>query len=518
MARKNFRATGGIDIDSSAIPVSVIQETITSNSVVTVDTIALDSFISSEYTITLKQGSKIRTSKVIIQTDGTSVDMTEFGIMETGGEISGVVVSATTASTNAVLQITVTDAETTLVRYKLIKNLMSPISYIPDAPIIGTATAGNEQASVTFTAPTDNGGSSILSYTATSNPGNITVSNSSSPITVTNLTAGTAYTFTVTATNSIGTSAASSVSNEITPTQPPAKAGYFGGGYSGSASNQIIKLLFSNDSTSTLSNTLSQGMYYGAGYANAGIAGYWAGGANSGGDAITTINKILFSNDSVSALETGLSTQQGNAASLANSGTAGYVVGGTNTPGGTNYNTVNKLTFSNDTNSNISATYYLAMSGARGVANGTIAGYVAGGQYGVYYYGNVWKLTFSNDTGGTISATIGQGMITAGAFTNSGTAGYWMGGLNSNGYISNGYRFTFSNESTSTLSSWLSTGTNSPGAAGDTGNAGYLAGGNITGWTNQMLKLTFSNDARSTLSATLPSAREGIGGLSNTIV
>jgi trimeric autotransporter adhesin len=90
----------------------------------------------------------------------------------------------------------------------------------PDAPTSVTAAGGNSQAVVSFTAPADNGGSAITSYTVTSSPGNITASGASSPITVTGLTNGVEYTFTVTATNAIGTSSASSVSNAITPAMP----------------------------------------------------------------------------------------------------------------------------------------------------------------------------------------------------------------------------------------------------------------------------------------------------------
>lgn len=66
----------------------------------------------------------------------------------------------------------------------------------------------NTEALITFVAPINNGGSDIISYTVTSTPGNITVTNASSPVLLSGLTPNVTYTFTIVATNSIGNSLA----------------------------------------------------------------------------------------------------------------------------------------------------------------------------------------------------------------------------------------------------------------------------------------------------------------------
>ena len=83
----------------------------------------------------------------------------------------------------------------------------SPV--VPSAPSIGTATAGVQQATVSFIGSASDGGSAITSYTVTSSPGGLTATGAGSPLTVTGLTAGTPYTFTVRATNAIGQGPAS---------------------------------------------------------------------------------------------------------------------------------------------------------------------------------------------------------------------------------------------------------------------------------------------------------------------
>ena len=105
-----------------------------------------------------------------------------------------------------------------------VSNSVTPYT-VPDAPTIGAAVAGNGTADVTFTAPSFNGGSAITGYTVTSTPAGITGTGTVSPITVSGLTNGTSYTFTVTAANSAGSSSASSSSNSVTPSSGPTVPG-----------------------------------------------------------------------------------------------------------------------------------------------------------------------------------------------------------------------------------------------------------------------------------------------------
>lgn len=101
-------------------------------------------------------------------------------------------------------------------------DVLAMVLAAPDAPAAPAATAGNATASVSFVAPA-NGGSAITGYTVVSSPAGGTDSNAGSTgltHTMTGLTNGTAYTFTVTAKNGVGTSSASAPSNSVTPTAP----------------------------------------------------------------------------------------------------------------------------------------------------------------------------------------------------------------------------------------------------------------------------------------------------------
>jgi hypothetical protein len=106
----------------------------------------------------------------------------------------------------------------------------------PNAPTIGTATAGDAQISVTFTAPSNIGGGAITSYIVTarrtSNGDLTSASGASSPVVVTGLVNGEAYTATAVAVNSYGPSVSSAASNSATPVLTIGQA-YEGGFYAG---------------------------------------------------------------------------------------------------------------------------------------------------------------------------------------------------------------------------------------------------------------------------------------------
>jgi uncharacterized repeat protein (TIGR02543 family) len=108
-----------------------------------------------------------------------------------------------------------------------ISNTVTPVTNAvpPGAPTNITVSAGNGQATVSFTPPANAGSSAITGYRVTSSPGGFTASGTASPITVTGLTNGTAYTFSVQALNGQGTGTASAASNTATPVANPATPG-----------------------------------------------------------------------------------------------------------------------------------------------------------------------------------------------------------------------------------------------------------------------------------------------------
>jgi hypothetical protein len=191
-------------------------------------------------------------------------------------------------------------------------------STVPQAPTIGTATAGNLNATVTWTAGA-NGNSAITGYTVTSSPGNISVNAASNAtsVAVTGLTAGTSYTFTVRATNANGTSTASSASNSVTPINP-----------------FPIITEYTSSGTFTVNNGFpaTVAVYALGGGGNGGGAGVvgnsnqlsFAGGGGGGGGSYSAANVTINSNLNITVGGAGAASSIGGGTSLnANGGSAG---------------------------------------------------------------------------------------------------------------------------------------------------------------------------------------------------
>jgi hypothetical protein len=89
--------------------------------------------------------------------------------------------------------------------------VVTPIATAPAAPNLTKIVAGSGKLTLHFNPPSTDGGSTITSYTAscTSNGSTNTAIGTTTPITVTGLTNGASYTCSITATNAVGTSGAS---------------------------------------------------------------------------------------------------------------------------------------------------------------------------------------------------------------------------------------------------------------------------------------------------------------------
>jgi hypothetical protein len=111
--------------------------------------------------------------------------------------------------------------------FSLVNDPGAVVAFIaPDAPTAVTAVAGNGQATISWTAPANNGGSAITSYTVTASNGNTCVANTGTPVAtscvITGLTNAVPYNFSVTATNgALLTSSASLSSADVTPAGTP---------------------------------------------------------------------------------------------------------------------------------------------------------------------------------------------------------------------------------------------------------------------------------------------------------
>lgn len=214
------------------------------------------------------------------------------------------------------------------------------------------------------------------------------------------------------------------------------------------------KISYSNDSVSTLANSLPQERRFATGQSNSGTAGYVTGGATAGFIVrYKTIVKSPFSTDTPATLGTGFTDMGNGNAACSNNHTAGYTFGGySDTTGDGNW--INKINYSNDAISNSVATLAQDDYATQAFSNDGTAAYVCNGQVGGTA---ILKLTYSNDTRSTISATMPDNTTFMAVNYKYQTAGYWMGGIVSGSPVSSIQKLLYSGETRSTISATLAT-------------------------------------------------------------
>lgn len=169
-----------------------------------------------------------------------------------------------------------------------------------------TATAGTQSASVAFTAI-----SGISTYRVISSPGSITATGSASPISVTGLTAGTAYTFQIRGENTVGNGPYSAASNSVTPTAP--KPVVTGGTLTSDAT--YYYRTFTSNGTLGISNAsltadvlVVAGGGGGGGGVNGGLSRRRGGGGGAGGLRYLSSQTLSVGNTSITIGAGGAST------------------------------------------------------------------------------------------------------------------------------------------------------------------------------------------------------------------
>jgi Zn-dependent metalloprotease len=157
-------------------------------------------------------GSAITGYKVTASPGGASARTTGATTAEVTGLTNGTAYTFIVTATNA---IGISPAS-------VASNPVRPVPQVPGAPTSVLATAGDTEAVVTWSAPVSDGGSPVTGYLLTASPGGVTVhTGGPTEATVTGLTNGTAYTFTVKAENAAGSSLPSPATAAVTPEAVP---------------------------------------------------------------------------------------------------------------------------------------------------------------------------------------------------------------------------------------------------------------------------------------------------------
>lgn len=199
----------------------------------------------------------------------------------------------------------------------------------PNAPTSPVATGGDASASVAFTAPANVGGSAITAYYAVSNPDQITGTAATSPVSVTGLTNGTAYTFNVWALNSYGPGVFSAATGSVTPAQ--LQRGLFAGGYDSDYASSISYISINSLGTATTFGYLTVVQSQGGGFSSSTRA-VFCGGTGTGGNRTAVMGYVTIATTGNATSFGNLLTTTGEIGGGSSNETRGLIFGGYNPP------------------------------------------------------------------------------------------------------------------------------------------------------------------------------------------
>lgn len=305
---------------------------------------------------------------------------------------------------------------------------------------------------------------------------------------------------------------------------------YIGGGET-PINSTVDKIVFATDTTTRISaNVASLRSVAGA---SGDSAGYFGGG-NDGGPVSTrfksTVVKFTFSDDTTSTLPSANSLRNSMSATqgVANS-SAGYFAGGSGSPSPSHFSNATKISFSNDTASNVpsggnlSATRYSGASASARASNFPTTGYFGNTQnlkgsptanIGYVIQGSIpgnvgtsylHKLDYSTDALGVVPS----GNLTASKYHNktrtSPTAAYTSGGIPGSP-VSTTNKTTYSSETSAGVPSAATTTAAWGSAASSNTNNGFNYGGISPGpAVTTVDKINFAGDTLARIpSANLP--------------
>jgi hypothetical protein len=291
----------------------------------------------------------------------------------------------------------------------------------PDAPTGVSGTAGDTQVDVSFTSPSDVGGSAITSYLVTDSTKAHTATGSSSPITVTGLTNGTSYTFNVWAINAFGWSVASDATGSVSPAL--AQALFFGiTGYNG-----IDAVDMSTTGNATDFGDMTQNISSMAAFSST-TKGFTSGGYLS--EFLNIIESVSFGSGANTS-DFGDLTQARNYPAGASNSTRGLSFGGNSS---TPTNTIDYVTMSSSGNASDFGDMTRSCYRSGACANATRAVSFGGAQSAndIIDYVTIASTGNATDFGDLVSSNNGMGGCSSGntAFSMGGSEQYYYNYFN----------------------------------------------------------------------------------------